>query len=376
MRSLTELRAECEVARVAYDESMGRVQLMDALRAELGSFDASLELDPMKAKDLKHEIDWTISTEAGRYDRIAKHLNDSWVLEPKLDGCRMRLFLGLAGNSMNTGRRSVKTYRYQNRSDNFPHLRDAAVESLAGTVLDGEICANANVAAGESLLNESVALCNSGPERAQATQRTNGKASFYVFDVMQLNGEGVEHWSYEQRRAALVRIVELLTIEHPDCQIKLVDSLPATVENIEVCFSAGFEGAMLKTKHGKYQYGKRSPQWLKVKGFTSGDFFITGYEPGNGSFTGLVGSIEFGYYAEDGSVVNAGKFGNLELEQRKFMSAVDGSLHRCWYGKVVEVQAQARTKTNRLRHAHLTRLRPDKSAEDCDQSQIELFPKA
>jgi ATP-dependent DNA ligase len=376
MRSMTELRAECDVAGIEWTDDLGRVQLMDLLREKLGAFDATTELDPMKSRDLKSEIDWTKSVEEGRYDRIGAYLKEGWFCEPKLDGCRMRMFLGLTANSMNTGRRSVKTYQYQNRTHNFPHLRDATVPSLAGTVLDGEICANANVAAGESLLNESVALCNSSPERAQWTQASAGPASYYVFDVMILNGEDITHWSYVQRREALVKVVELLRLTHPDSQIQLVESLPATVENIEHCFAAGFEGAMLKSGTGKYRFGKRAPEWQKVKGFTSGDFFITGYEPGNGGFSGLVGSIEFGYYGEDGEVVNAGKFGNLELVQRQEMTAADGSLHRCWYGTVVEVQAQARTKTNRLRHAHVMRFRPDKDAMDCNSDQINLFPKA
>ncbi len=58
------------------------------------------------------------------------------------------------------------------------------------------------------------------------------------------------------------------------------------------------------------------------------------------------------------------------------MSAVDGSLHVCWYGEVVEIMAQARTKSNRLRHAHLVRFRPDKVKAECTWDQLELFGTA
>lgn len=66
----------------------------------------------MKAKDLKADLDWTVSAEAGRYSRIAGFLTEAWLAEPKLDGVRSKVVLGGMGSQVTTWRRDV--------SGNFP----------------------------------------------------------------------------------------------------------------------------------------------------------------------------------------------------------------------------------------------------------------
>ena len=405
-RTIPQLRAECDKAGIAWTETDGREVLMDQLRAKLGAFDASTEIDPMKCKDLKGKIDWTAEG-AARFAGIAAYLNDAHVAEPKLDGCRGRFFLGLTGNSFNTGRRSVKTFAYIDRTDNFPHLRDAVVPELAGTILDGEILAPGSriqTHTGtwtDSLLNASVALVNSKPEGSLATQARFGKAQFFVFDVLAVKGEDVTDRPYEERRKMLAMIVNSLQLLHPSAEIHLVDSYPATPEIIDHCLNVGFEGVVLKRKDGRYTPGKRQGEWLKVKTFSSADAFVVGWDKGTGANEGKVGSLNLAVMVpasgEDGAPTNdpnvnydgrrewingclhyeraVAQVGNLTDAFRDQITDADGSLKPEFYGLVIEFFGQGVGKNGRVRHPHMTRVRIDKTPADCLVDQLDSFPK-
>lgn len=403
-RRIAELREQCTAMGVAFSGDDRREDLMDRLRAATGSFDPSVELDPMKCKDLKNKIAWG---SGDPFAGIAQYLTDDYRAEPKLDGARMRLFLGEDSNSMNTGRRSVKTFRYIDRSANFPHFAEAAVPELVGTVLDGEVIApvkSLQTHTGtwtNSLLNSSVALVNTNPEGSIKTQERFGRAQYHVFDVMMFNGDDISDWPYHRRRLALEKIVRTLRAAHPECEIYLVPVLAASVESIEDALAAEFEGVILKKVDGVYEYGKRSGNWLKVKTFSTADAFVVGYNPGENANTGLVGSLDLAVLEPYGGTtdewqreVEAGatfvtdaqhgkqyrvrpvaQVGNLLHEWRKEISAPDGSLRPEIYGRVIEFLGQGVGKNGRVRHAHMVRLRPDKTLYDCLVDQLDVFPR-
>lgn len=388
-RTRAELAAEATGLGIVVPEDASRTELFDLLREKVGTTDPSLQIDPMKAKDLKASIAWDAPDSATRYAGIAKYLTPAYAAEPKLDGCRMRMFLGATGNTLNTGRRSVTSFGYISRSDNFPHLRDAAVESLAGTILDGEImspCSKIQSSSTsvwtDSILNASVALVNSGPAKSVATQARFGRAIYWVFDVLAVNGTNVQEESYDDRRGMLAMIVEVLQAEHPECQIRMVPSFDANVETIEESLKSGFEGVMLKVRTGTYQPGKRSANWLKVKTFSSADAFVVGWTPGESSNTNLVGSLDLAVmeeFMDGGTMVRrhrpVAQVGNLTDEFRKAVTAEDGSLRADFYGTVIEFLGQGIGKNGRVRHAHMVRIRPDKVAGDCLADQLDIFPR-
>lgn len=394
-RRAAELRAEAHALGIPVPEGAGREQIFDLLREYTGSFDPSMEIDPMKAKDLKHEIAWGTPNP---FAALSKYFTDDWAMDPKLDGCRMRWFAGLRGNTMNTGRRSVKTYSYTSRSDNFPHLRDAVIPELVGTILDGEIMApHAKITTHtgmqtNSILNASVALCNSGPAGAVSTQAREGNAVYWIFDILAHKGDNVQALSLTERRALLEEVHAQLVAAYPDCNIKLVPQFESSEETIKQCLEAGFEGVMIKLREGRYMPGKRSGLWLKVKTFSTADAFIVGYAAGKSGNEGFVGSLDLAVFTIDVSAPNVdpannlmidgvdyyvrpvAQVGNLTEDLRKQMSAADGSLRHEWLGRVVEWMAQGLGKNGRARHAHLVRLRPDKHSSECMDDQLDCFP--
>lgn len=377
MKSLTDLVAlaqETPGVEVPYGAS--REQIMDLLREATGTFDPDLQIDPAKAQDLKNKIDWAADGEA-RFEPIKSFLTPEWVLEPKLDGARMRVFLGSSANTMNTGRRSDVTFAYTERAENFPHLRDAVVPALTGTILDGELMPPKDSITTQSgvvtkgTLNSAMALVNVSPEKSVATQAREGKAIFVAFDILAVQGDSTLHLPWEERRALLETVIRELR-EREEC-FQITTTMPATAGHVQACLDNGFEGGMLKKRSAPYRPGKRMKEWQKVKKMSTGDFFIIGSVDGKGRNEGKVGSLMVAYSGEDGEPRYCADVAGITDAFRDELTGPDGKVDPRWLGKVIEIMGQGRTKNERIRHPHFVRLRPDKTPEDCTRDQLELF---
>ena len=103
--------------------------------------------------------------------------------------------------------------------------------------------------------------------------------------------------------------------------------------------------------------------------------FIVGYKPGANGRSGKVGSVEVAVTDEKGAPLAVASLGNLDEELQDAMSAEDGSLKQEWYGVCVEWLAQGLNKNGRARHAHLVRIRPDKTPQDCTKDQLSVFAR-
>jgi ATP-dependent DNA ligase len=383
MRSLPQLQALAAEhdAPAELIASGRREDLMDFIRDALGGFDPDVQLDPAKAQDLKRKL---LTGTADPYAAVAeKYFNTDWVMEPKLDGARMRLFLGDTKNTMNTGRRSDKTYAYIQREDNFPHIRDAVDPELAGTILDGEIMAPSaeiTTASGvktNSLLNATVALTNCNPADSIATQKREGLVVFHVFDVLMYKGEGVTGKSYDERREILESVTRKIWASQHSTSVwlKLVKQMPACRESIAEAVKAGYEGVMLKLRTAEYKAGKRMAAWQKIKLFGTLDAFVTGWLPGEGKNAGKVGALKMSLFDEIGLEVEVCQHGAFTDEYRNSISKPDGSLADGVLGQVMEITGQGVTKQGRIRHPHLVRLRPDKTKVECTLDQLNALPR-
>lgn len=397
MRSKTELRDQATQAGIATQNPDGsdrhREELMDDLRAT-GNFDATTQIDPMKAQDLKNEISWSTPGPA-KFAGLSRFFNDDYIVEPKLDGARVRLFMGSTRNSMNTGRRSDVTYAYIERADNFPHFRDAVIPELAGTVIDCELM----MPPGTSIetkpgsftkgpLNAIMAVLNINPAAGVARQERYGRAVLWAFDLTALKGEDVTHLPLSERRKLLEVVVQALQVESyvDSCgyAIVAIPQYPATAENVQAFLDAGYEGGMIKRVSATYQPGKRSADWQKVKVMSTGDFFIVGSVPGKGKNEGKVGSLKVAYFNGDPDnlehVTDEARYVNC-ADVRGFDDATmdlvtdpeTGDVKQELIGKVIEVMAQGSTKNGKLRHPNFVRWREDKQIKDCTRDQFELF---
>ena len=193
-----------------------------------------------------------------------------WMWEPKLDGYRVLAFI-----ENETVR--LRTRRGLDLAADFPklcaELRKQAVNSI---ILDGEIVAFD--ADGKPSFN---AMQN----RAAQTER----AVFFAFDMPHFARLNLRKAPYFDRRRYLAQCLL------PSPLVQLVHAEDDGISLHDAAVASGFEGVIGKRKNSRYESGRRTSAWLKVKAITSAEFVIGGYTKGKGTRAPL-GSILVGYW--------------------------------------------------------------------------------
>jgi bifunctional non-homologous end joining protein LigD len=177
-----------------------------------------------------------------------------WLYEIKLDGYR-----ALAIKS--GGRLQLRS-----RNDNDFTTRYRAISSALAalpdeTIVDGEV-----VALDEEGRPSFNLLQNYGSAGAQRV--------YYVFDVLVLAGKDVVRDPLQARRVLLEKFF-LPLLDEP---IRYSQELPASLPDlIEAVKEQGLEGLIAKKRSSRYEPGKRSGAWQKMRVNRSQDFVIGGY---------------------------------------------------------------------------------------------------
>jgi ATP-dependent DNA ligase len=340
----------------------------------MATLNVAAGLEPMKAKDLKKRLDWSAENPFEGIE--AEFFNENYRLEPKIDGCGIFLTFGRSQNLVHSATRGIS------RTHNFPHLRDAVMPELEGTIIAAELLAWGEEPSG--LLSKSVGLMVANPPKAVSEQKIHGPARLFVFDILQVrlgartrmpSITNLTASSYKHRRRMLTILMKAWQEKYPGLPVYQVPSVPATGELLQAFVADGFEGGMLKGVASRYIPGSRSSGWFKVKINSTTDVVITGYEPGKDSNAGLVGSFEVSIMTSQGFRM-VGHCGNFTDEFRAKISKPDGSLKDEYYMKVIEVSAQGVGARGHLRHCLFRRFRPDKAAHDCGPDQLAHLPAA
>jgi DNA ligase-1 len=197
-------------------------------------------------------------------------LTGSWLIEPKYDG--ERIIAVRYGDEI-----SLWTRRNIQASYKFPEIVEALNNNIEGKdwILDGEMTVSGGF---RQLLNRNV----EDRFKISLLSRKN-PATYNIFDIMRYEKEDLLNKPIIERKGILMRVV------HPDNRIEIVPFKEA--KNVEDQFlnylKEGFEGAVIKNSYSKYEPGRRSDQWLKIKKGDSVDVHIIGA-------TKSTGSIPFG----------------------------------------------------------------------------------
>ncbi len=268
-----------------------------------------------------------------------------WVLEPKLDGHRV-----LAHVTHD----DVRLYARSgvDKTVNMPCLARALEALPEGTVLDGEM----------------VSLDRTGGDWAKvqsvlgSSSRTDEGLTFVAFDVLFAMGQDVRGYPATERRAFLATLLAHAT-EAGATNVALSPQVPYSPEAVQTLLDAGWEGAILKNPAARYQSGRRSEDWTKIKMTDTVDVIITGATDGEGKYVGLIGALTFGAYDAAGTLVHVGKCSGMTDAQRVAFSDMreQGTLA----GHVIEVQHMGVMPTGGLRHPQYLRTRTDKPAAEC-----------
>ena len=207
---------------------------------------------------------------------------DRWSFEMKWDGVRLVLYAedgaGPAGFTRND--RDVLA--------SYPELAALARDlSGHGVVLDGEVVALDRAGRPDfALLQQRMHLTR--PVQVEAAAAAV-PATYLVFDLLRLDGRSLVTVPHEDRRALL----EDLSLAGPSWAVP-----PAFAGDGEaalaVSVAQGLEGVVAKRRDSRYEPGRRSPSWVKVKNIRTQEVVVGGFRPGQGNRAGTVGSLLLG----------------------------------------------------------------------------------
>jgi len=213
-------------------------------------------------------------------------VSENWLLELKHDGYRaIAVKDGSAVELFSRNHLKLTT--------KFPTVADA-VRRLPATrcVLDGEI----------------VALDERGHGSFQLLQNAErisdaGALVFYVFDLLNLDGRNTRHLPLTTRRELLQPVIAEASdpMRFSATLNGSVDVVLAEVKRL------GLEGVIAKKPNSKYEAGRRTGSWVKLKCINEQEFVVGGYTRPKGS-RDFFGALLVGYY-EGGKLMFASKVG-------------------------------------------------------------------
>lgn len=209
---------------------------------------------------------------------------DRWAYEVKWDGMRViteiddGVVSAWSGNGTDALRR-------------FPELQalGAAFAGHRRVVLDGEVVAIDPQTGRPDFGRLQRRMQSSTPAGvSRGTQEVS--VTYVLFDLLELDGTSLMEAPYEQRRSALEA-----TAEPHDGWIVAAsqDDGDALLEAVR---AQGLEGVIAKRRDSRYEPGRRSPAWLKVKVRLHQELVVGGWLPGTGARAPTFGALLLGYH--------------------------------------------------------------------------------
>ncbi|NED79843.1 ATP-dependent DNA ligase [Streptomyces sp. SID11233] len=213
-----------------------------------------------------------------------------WIFERKLDGIRV---LAVREN----GEVTLRSRSGRRLDATYPEIVDAlAAQASEDFTIDGEIVAYSHGRTDFARLQQRMGLT-----RAADVAATQVAVTYYVFDLLRLDGVDVRRLPLRTRKSLLRRSVSFAA--------PLRFSAHRNEGGAELLSDAcrrGWEGLIAKRADSTYQ-GRRSGDWLKLKCSRGQEFVVGGFTEPAGSRVGL-GALLLGYY-EQGRFRYAGKVG-------------------------------------------------------------------
>ncbi len=298
----------------------------------------------------------------------------AYGFEVKWDGIRALMYC-------DHGHVELQGRNFTDFTPRYPELRELAKELGARrVVLDGEVVALGDD--GKPSFERLQTRMHLASDSAVRRRMKDTPVSYVIFDLLYLDGHSAMGLAYEGRR----ELLERLELEGPSWRTPgyhrgegraLFD---ATAE-------LGVEGVVAKRLDSRYEPGRRSSGWVKVKNVALQDVVIGGWTPGEGGRSSRFGALAVGVVEDDG-LKYAGKVGTGFTEQT--LGLVQRELEPLhtdvspFHGRqppkgtqfveptlVASVEFREWTRSGTLRAPSFKGLRPDKDpAEAAREAQI------
>lgn len=222
---------------------------------------------------------------------------DTWAFEVKWDGIRAVVFVS-------NGSLRVQSSNLHDITARWPELQ-GMTDHLAGhdVVLDGEIVTfDEHGVPDFGLLQKRM---NVGAARSASEWSARQPAVYVLFDLLWLDGHDATVLTYRQRRRLLDDLVE----PGPNWQVPQYYRGDGH-DLLEAVVARGMEGLMAKRLDSRYEIGRRSTSWRKLKVRQRQELVVGGWTRGEGGRSGGIGALMVGYHADDGRLVYAGRVGS------------------------------------------------------------------
>ena len=220
-----------------------------------------------------------------------------WLFEIKWDGFRVQAVVRDGDVRLFT-RNLHDAETYFGRLLSPPSWIDARE-----AIVDGEVVAlDENGAPDFSLLQERISELRSGG------RRTSGPLVYQPFDLLHYDGRSLLEVPLESRK----RLLKTVLREHP--RVRFASHVDANGLAFHAAAQErGLEGIVAKLRTSRYEPGRRSNAWLKIKIRPEQELVVGGWTPGEGNARDL-GALAIGTY-EDGAVALR-RQGRLRLHGR------------------------------------------------------------
>jgi bifunctional non-homologous end joining protein LigD len=264
---------------------------------------AKLSGDPKNWLILRKREDSQPQAKVGERRRYAPMLSTlaedvprgaGWTFEIKWDG--YRIVSRLAGSDA-----ELRTRKNQDYTERFANVARELPKALKtpDCVVDGEVCA----------------LDEDGRPSFSAMQqgRSSTPIVYYVFDVLEIEGEPLIDQPLVERRKRLEQL-----LDRRNKTVRLSETFDDGGALLRAASQQKLEGIIAKRLDSRYLPGKRTRDWLKIKTHGRQEFVIAGYTRGQGRRSGTLGSLVLGAY-RGGDLVYVGNvgtgFGEQEIQR-------------------------------------------------------------
>ena len=218
-----------------------------------------------------------------------------WSFEVKWDGVRAIAYA-------QPGRLRIESRNLREITAGYPEIRGLLSNlGMREVVLDGEIVAfdDEGKPSFERLQRRMHVTQPSAVRRlAQSTP-----VVYAIFDLLFLDGENLMARPYSQRREAL----ETLELTGPAWRVPAAHPGQGRAL-LQATGAQGLEGVMAKRLDSRYEPGRRTGAWIKIKHTRRQELVIGGWIPGEGRRRESIGALLMGHF-EDGRLRYAGRVG-------------------------------------------------------------------
>ncbi len=291
-----------------------------------------------------------------------------WIFEAKWDGIRAIAFVDK--------KLSIRSRYNKELLNAFPELEELKELVSESAILDGEIVV---LHEGRPDFQLAIERLNAPQERISYLSR-RFPASYVVFDILRRNKEWLLERPLMERRRILAEVLR------EGRHVAIADFVEEEGEAyFKAALELGFEGIVAKHRASKYEPGKRSESWLKIKRIRSVDCIIAGFTPGKGARGESFGALLLALY-EGKALRYVGKVGTgfdratlLSLRERleklrvaelALLGYEGGEASFVKPELVAEIAYDSVTRDLRLRMPRFVRLRSDKAAKECTLEQL------